>query len=110
MRGATSRKGIQAAREPEAQAARAAARGAADRKRIQAARAAREKGRAEAMEEAKPILQASKKKPSPRVRTREEDTDYELRAKGGRIKGYAGGGRIRGDGICQRGHTKGTMR
>lgn len=29
---------------------------------------------------------------------------------GGKVKGYAKGGSVRGDGICQRGKTKGTMR
>jgi len=89
-----------------AQVGRAAARGAADRKRIQAARAARERKSAEAMEEAKPVLQASKKKASPRSRTRDEMEDYELRAKGGKIKGYASGGSVRGGGCEQRGLRK----
>ena len=31
-------------------------------------------------------------------------------AKGGQTKSYAKGGSVRGDGICQRGHTKGKMR
>lgn len=106
VRGVAGRKAVQAAREPEAQVARATERGAADRKRIQAARAARERKSAEALEEAKPVLQASKKKPSPRSRTRDEDADYELRAKGGSIKGYAKGGSVRGGGCEQRGLRK----
>ena len=31
------------------------------------------------------------------------------KAAGGITKGYAKGGSVRGDGICQRGHTKGRM-
>jgi len=66
------------------------------------------KGRAEAMEANKPIMQATPKKKSPRSRTRDEDTDYELRARGGRV-GYAKGGQVRGGGCEMRGKTKGRM-
>lgn len=41
--------------------------------------------------------------------SRDKPTGGEFR-KGGSIKGYAKGGSVRGDGICQRGKTKGTMR
>lgn len=67
------------------------------------------KGRAETMEANKPVLQAMPKKKSPRSRTRDEATDYELRAGGGRI-GYAKGGQVRGGGCEQRGKTRGMMR
>jgi len=63
------------------------------------------KGRAEAMEANKPVLQAMPKKKSPRSRTRDEDTDYELRARGGRV-GYANGGSVKGSGCEQRGLRK----
>jgi hypothetical protein len=63
------------------------------------------KGRAEAMEANKPIMQATPKKKSPRSRTRDEDTDYELRARGGRV-GYANGGQVRGGGCEMRGLRK----
>jgi hypothetical protein len=66
------------------------------------------KGRAEAMEANKPVLQAMPKKKSPRSRTREESDDYELRARGGRI-GYAKGGQVRGGGCEMRGKTKGKF-
>jgi len=66
------------------------------------------KGRAEAMEANKPVLQAMPKKKSPRSRTRDEDTDYELRARGGRV-GYAKGGQVRGGGCEMRGKTKGRF-
>lgn len=81
-------------------------RGRAGRAQTQATRAERKRKSAEALEEAKPVLQASKKKPSPRSRTRDEDADYELRAKGGRIQGYAKGGSVRGGGCEQRGLRK----
>lgn len=90
----------------EMEAAESTMRGATSRKGIQAARSARERKSAEAMEEAKPVLQASKKKASPRSRTRDEMEDYELRAKGGKIKGYASGGSVRGGGCEQRGLRK----
>lgn len=66
------------------------------------------KGRAEAMEANKPIMQAMPKKKSPRSRTRDEDTNYELRARGGRV-GYANGGQVRGGGCEMRGKTKGRF-
>jgi hypothetical protein len=66
------------------------------------------KGRAEAMEANKLIMQAMPKKQSPRSRTRDEDTDYELRARGGRV-GYANGGQVRGGGCERRGKTRGKF-
>jgi hypothetical protein len=57
------------------------------------------------MESKKPVMQATPKKPSPRARTRDEDTDYELRARGGRV-GYAKGGSVKGSGCEQRGLRK----
>jgi hypothetical protein len=53
---------------------------------------------ASAAEKKSSMMQAEKAKPSPRARTRETE-DIEFR-KGGAV-------RSRGDGICQRGHTKG---
>jgi hypothetical protein len=53
-------------------------------------------------------MQATPKKPSPRARTRDEDTDYELRARGGRV-GYASGGKVRGGGCERQGKTKGRF-
>jgi hypothetical protein len=60
------------------------------------------------MESKKPVMQATPKKPSPRARTRDEDTDYELRARGGRV-GYASGGKVRGGGCERQGKTKGRF-
>lgn len=93
----------------EMEAAESTMRGAVGRRDIQAKRAETAKGRAKAMEENKPVLQATPKKASPRSRTRDEDVDYELRAKGGRI-GYAKGGSVRGGGCEVRGKTRGVMR
>lgn len=95
----------------EMEAAESTMRGAVGRKQLQAKRAEAgktAKARAETMEANKPVLQATPKKASPRARTRDEDVDYELRAKGGRI-GYASGGSIRGGGCESRGKTKGRF-
>lgn len=107
---ATSETGRRFSPKAEMEAAESTMRGAVGRKQIQAKRAAAEtaRGRAETMERNKPVLQATPKKASPRSRTRDEDTDYELRAKGGRI-GYASGGSIRGGGCESRGKTKGRF-
>lgn len=106
---ATSETGRRFGPKAEMEAAESTMRGAVGRKDIQAKRAAAAKGRAETMEANKPVMQATPKKASPRARTRDEDTDYELRAKGGRI-GYASGGKVRGGGCEMRGKTRGVMR
>lgn len=108
---ATSETGRKFGPKAEMEAAESTMRGAVGRKQIQAKRAAAEsaRGRAETMEANKPVLQATPKKASPRARTRDEDVDYELRAKGGRI-GYASGGKVRGGGCEMRGKTRGVMR
>lgn len=108
-RQATSETGRRFGPKAEMEAAESTMRGAVGRKDIQAKRAAAAKGRAETMEANKPVMQATPKKASPRARTRDEDTDYELRAKGGRI-GYALGGKVRGGGCEMRGKTRGVMR
>lgn len=108
-RQATSETGRKFGPKAEMEAAESTMRGAVGRKDIQAKRAAAAKGRAETMEANKPVMQATPKKASPRARTRDEDTDYELRAKGGRI-GYASGGKVRGGGCEMRGKTRGAMR
>lgn len=109
-RQVTSDTGRKFGPKAEMEAAESTMRGAVGRRDIQAKRAAAEsaRGRAETMERNKPVLQATPKKASPRSRTRDEDVDYELRAKGGRI-GYAKGGSIRGGGCEQRGKTKGRF-
>ena len=104
-RQATSETGRKFGPKAEMEAAESTMRGAVGRKDIQAKRAATAKGRAETMEANKPVLQATPKKASPRARTRDEDVDYELRAKGGRI-GYAKGGSVKGGGCEQRGLRK----
>ena len=92
----------------EVEAAESTMRGATSRRKMREQRAERARGQAEVMERNKPVLQATPKKPSPRSRTRDEEVDYELRAKGGRI-GYAKGGSVRGGGCEQRGKTKGRF-
>lgn len=92
----------------EVEAAESTMRGATSRRKMREQRAERERGKAELLEANKPVLQATPKKPSPRSRTRDEEVDYELRAKGGRI-GYAKGGSVRGGGCEQRGKTKGRF-
>jgi hypothetical protein len=104
-RQTTSETGRKFGPKAEMEAAESTMRGAVGRKDIQAKRAATAKGRAETMESKKPVMQATPKKPSPRARTRDEDTDYELRARGGRV-GYANGGQVRGSGCEQRGLRK----
>lgn len=95
-RQVTTETGRRFSPKAEMEAAESAARGAAGRKDIQAKRALEEsKGRAKAIEKNKPVMQASPKKASPRSRTRDEEPEYELRARGGKI-GYAGGGSVRG--------------
>lgn len=89
----------------EVEAAESTMRGATSRRKMREQRAERARGQAEVMERNKPVLQATPKKPSPRSRTRDEEVDYELRAKGGRI-GYAKGGSVRGGGCEQRGLRK----
>lgn len=92
----------------EMEAAESTMRGAVGRKQLQAKRAEAgktAKARAETMEANKPVMQATPKKASPRARTRDEDVDYELRARGGRI-GYAKGGSVKGGGCEQRGVKK----
>lgn len=89
----------------ETEAAESAMRGATNRKQLREKRDARARRQAEVLEENKPILQATPKKPSPRSRTRDEEVDYELRAKGGRV-GYAKGGSVRGGGCESRGLRK----
>lgn len=110
-RQVTSDTGRKFGPKAEMEAAESTMRGAVGRRDIQAKRAAAEsaRGRAETMERNKPVLQATPKKASPRSRTRDEDVDYELRAKGGRI-GYAKGGSVRGGGCEIRGKTRGVMR
>jgi hypothetical protein len=98
----TSETGRKFGPKAEMEAAESTMRGAVGRKDIQAKRAATAKGRAETMESKKPVMQATPKKPSPRARTRDEDTDYELLARGGRV-GYASGGSVKGSGCEQRG-------
>lgn len=85
--------------------ARAAERGAESRKAVQAARTARQKSEAEALEKAKPILQARKDtKPARAARTRrtEEDAGIEF-SKGGSAASR------RADGCAVRGKTRGKM-
>lgn len=48
-------------------------------------------------------------RPGTRVRYDNEDTSDMTYKRGGVTKGYAKGGSVRGDGICQRGKTKGRM-
>ena len=48
-------------------------------------------------------------RPGTRVRYDNEDTSDMTYKRGGSVKGYAKGGSVRGDGICQRGKTKGRM-
>lgn len=108
-RQVTTETGRRFSPKEEMQAAESTVRGAVGRKDIQAKRTETAKGRAKAMEENKPVMQATPKKASSRSRTRDEDTDYELRARGGRI-GYARGGSVRGGGCEQRGKTRGAMR
>lgn len=95
-RQATTETGRRFSPKAEMEAAESTVRGAAGRKDIQAKRALEEsKGRAKAIEKNKPVMQASPKKASPRSRTRDEESEYELRARGGKI-GYASGGSVRG--------------
>ena len=58
---------------------------------------------ASAAEKSAPAMQAEKARSTPRMRTRERDEEGVEFKRGGAVRG-------RGDGICQRGHTKGTMR
>lgn len=84
----------------ELAAAESTVRGAASRAAIRAKRAERQAASAKAMEEGKPILQASPKRASPRSRTRDEGVEY---------TGLAKGGSVRGGGCEQRGKTRGRM-
>jgi hypothetical protein len=111
-RQATSETGRKFGPKAEMEAAESTMRGAVSRKGIQAKRAAAERarGQAETMERNKPVMQATPKKSSPRDRTREDrEPDYELRARGGSIKGYDNGGSVRGGGCERRGKTVGRF-
>jgi hypothetical protein len=108
----TSETGRKFGPKAEMEAAESTMRGAVSRKGIQAKRAAAERarGQAETMERNKPVMQATPKKSSPRDRTREDrEPDYELRARGGSIKGYDNGGSVRGGGCERQGKTRGRF-
>lgn len=109
-RQATAETGRRFGAQAEMEAAESTLRGAVGRKDIQAKRAAAAKGRAEVMEANKPVLQATPKKPSPRAKTRDEEMDYEMLARGGKVGKYASGGKVRGGGCEMRGKTRGVMR
>lgn len=111
--GTPAVKGWQAGRQMAKEVAESTARGKTSRAAIQAKRAAGKKAEAEAMEAAKPILQARPGKAPLKSRTRfDEDMANIEYKKGG--KAFAKGGSVssassRGDGIAQRGKTRGTM-
>ena len=98
--------------------AQSTARGMQSRAQIQANRAATQRAEAQAMEEAKPILQARPGKPDVRDRTRfnEDEAGFNFK-KGGKAKPkkMASGGMAkssvskRADGIAKRGKTRGKM-
>ena len=53
--------------------------------------------------------QLADKGPLRTMRAARGETDREFKKNGGSVKGYKSGGKVRGDGIAQRGKTKGRM-
>ena len=94
--------------QQEREAAESAMRGATNRRLIRERMNEAARGRATAMEESKPILQARQQRGSPRSAVREEEPEFAM-ARGGKAKGYAKGGSIRGGGCEQRGKTRGKF-
>lgn len=94
--------------QQEREAAESAMRGATNRRLLRERMNEAGRGRAAAMEENKPILQARQQRSSPRSLVREEEPDFAM-ARGGKAKGYAKGGSIRGGGCEKRGKTRGKF-
>lgn len=97
----------------EMEAAESTVRGATSRKAVQAKRAEGQRKSAEAMEEAKPILKARPGKAKPTSKTKYDEDNVEYR-KGGKIKAFAKGGSVssastRADGCAMRGKTRGRI-